>query len=85
MIQPGSMEDNGITNNQLSIFPPLQFVTVFKHNKSAQGQWEGSAWNILFCYLLNDEIKLKTIQTGIFTIASEEGTVTEVLAIVMNI
>jgi len=35
--------------------------------------------------LLNDEIKLKTIQTGIFTIASEEGTVTEVLAIVMNI
>jgi hypothetical protein len=30
-------------------------------------------------------MKLNTIETGIFTIASEEGTLTEVLAIVMNI
>jgi len=37
------MEDNGITNNQLSIFPPLQSVMVFNHSKSAQGLWEGSA------------------------------------------
>jgi hypothetical protein len=46
---------------------------------------EGYHLKILFCYLLNDEMKLNTIQIGIFTIASEEGTVTEVLVIVMNI